>query len=310
MKTDTIMIHMHRYNKVIIILLLISFLTACANSKQIPNNITDVKVEDIASDTSTSNGKDDSSNTKAVKEQIEVTADDTQFLKSFSAISEMFAELDTNYSLDYSLYMEAIRAYDEQIDAIKADEIREYYGNIGELRVSFGYVDEDIIPELFIAAETIHVFGVNVYTYDSSKKEVVWLGEFSSFGSMTYVEQKNRIVSSYGSNGFYMHMFSAIEQNKPVLVGSVAEYMNLAELYFARYPVPEGTDGSHKDAYGGLTDGTGPNAVEVDFPDIRDVTYIVSKDEYDQVVTVYENLPESGEVKTVSYDEMYNVNFK
>ncbi len=278
-------VSINRHIRCILVILLAFCLSACSDIGQIQNNDSVEAITD--------------------HESIE-----TSTPGSFASISEMFSALDSNYSSGSELYMEAIHAYEEQINSAKADEISESYGNTGKLRVSFGYVDEDTLPELFIATDTTHVFGVNVFTYDSEIKEVVRIGEFSSFGSMSYVEQKNRIISSYGSNGFYMDMFSAIEQNKSVLVGSVAEYMNLAELYFARYPIPEGADGSNKDSYGGLTDGTGPNAAEVNFPDPRDVTYIVSKDEHDQIVSVYENFPDEGEVKTVDYDDMYEVNFK
>ncbi len=230
---------------------------------------------------------------------------------SFSSITEMFEKTDPDYSKGSDSYMAAIMAYENYLDSKEAEHISsEYYGGIGHLRLSFGYVDEDEIPELFVAADTIHTFGINVFTYDSNENKVIRIGEFSSFGHMGYVEKRNRIISTYGSSGLYMNMFSSIEQFKPQLIGSVTEDMSFAELYFARYPVADGADGSHKDGYGSLTDGTGPNAIKVDFPDHHDVTYIVSKDEYDQIVTVYENFPQEGDVKYIDYESMFDVELK
>ena len=94
-----------------------------------------------------------------------------------------------------------------------------------------------------------------------------------------------------------MIMISKIDGGKAYAVGAVTEdadggsYPNPDEnsevwlidpgfYYYAGYSLPEGADGSHKDSYSNLSEGTGPDAVQVDFPD---ETYVVNEDEYNRI---------------------------
>lgn len=113
---------------------------------------------------------------------------------------------------------------------------------------AYGYVDDDLTPELFYSEGSYHVSGVHVCTYDEKTDKVIHIGEFSSCGRMLYNQKKNRIISQYGNHGFFRIYVSAIQDNRPVLIGAVTEDGSKEDiLYYAGYPVPETMDGTKRD---------------------------------------------------------------
>ncbi len=211
--------------------------------------------------------------------------DDQQKNISYDSIAEFFKGEDPYWN-ESDEYREAVKAYEKSIGQETVDEFIINNGGVGEARIGFGYIDEDDIPELFVATGAFHPVGVNIYTYLPESGEVVWLGEFSSFGRIDYLEKGNRFMSGYGGMGSYILFFSKIENGKAVLTGSVASGSRkvdrssidseLADIYektyFAGYDIPENVDGSTSNGF---------SAADVEWPDDR---YLVTEEEYDRVM--------------------------
>lgn len=225
-----------------------------------------------------------------------LTVEEDQAEQEYESIRDFFMTKDPNWN-DSEEYQTAILAYNESIGQNTINGLKEQRGGIGEARFTYAYIDEDSIPELLLGFGNSHTSGIYVLKYDADKHEIDWIGEFSSFGEVKYVDHGNRIISQYGSGGLYMKIVSKIDGDKASAVGAVTEdgdggsYLNPDEnsevwminpgmYYYAGYTLPEGADGSHKDSYSSLSEGTGPDAVKVDFPD---ETYVVNEDEYNRI---------------------------
>ena len=244
--------------------------------------------------------------------------------QGYESIKDYFREKDPYWN-DSDEYQAAVSAYERSVGKDFVNKLLEEKGGIGEPNFAYAYIDEDNIPELLLGFGNFHTSGIYVLQYDPEKNDVNIIGEFSSFGGVKYVDHGNRIISQYGSYDLYMIIVSKIDDGKAHAVGAVTEdadggsYPNPDEnsevwliapgfYYYAGYSLPEGADGSHKDSYSDLSEGTGPDPVHVDFPDEE---YVVSEEEYnriysemlggeesiDKVISVrYEGDPDSDEV--------------
>lgn len=88
----------------------------------------------------------------------------------------------------------------------------------GETSINYGYgnVDSDEMPELFIIRGTSHVDTVTIYTYDTVNKKAVCLGDFGGLGVIDYVPYQNKIIASYGNQGYYYTTVSSITRDKTI----------------------------------------------------------------------------------------------
>ena len=188
-------------------------------------------------------------------------------------------------------------------------------------RYQYAYIDEDEIPELLTGFGSFHTSGVFVFKYVPDKDEAVNLGDFSSFGVLRYVDHGNRIVSNYGGQGWFIDMISGIEDDKAVLIGSTTHgesreerlyedgpnengdtYYVYNTLYYAGYSFPKSVDGSHKDSYCGLFEGTGPDAVDSDC--VEEDEYLVSEEEYKRIRQDLLGIADDSQLIVVRYNDM------
>ncbi len=230
----------------------------------------------------------------------------------YESITEYFKQCDPDWN-ESGAYQEAVKAYENYIGKDTVDEINWS----GQPRFEIAYIDEDDIPELLFCLSNHTPDGVFIFKYIPDRKEVISIGEFSQFGGIDYVEHGNRISSQYGNQGVYIRMVSKLDSDRAVAIGSVAIdgsgrnteeikdgevwMTDSEELYYAGYKLPKGADGSHKDFYSSSY-GTGPDAVQIDFPDDK---YRVSEEEYDK--TYFELLglsDNSNSISHVKYDGM------
>ena len=194
-------------------------------------------------------------------------------------------------------YQEAVSAYCSGV----GQDLKEIIaGDSNNLRIGFGYIDDDAIPELFVSDGDYHTSGIRVFTYSTKKKEIDYIGDFSSFGGIQYVEKGNRIISQYGNHGDYSFFYTAIEDGKPVLIGAIAqgEMPNdtvpggYEAVYYVGLKVPEGIDGSRR---------TGDGLGAADWLDK------VSEEEYIQTDDKYRGIKGEESVKSINYGEMRTI---
>lgn len=228
-------------------------------------------------------------------------------MPDYLSISEMFKACDPHWN-DSTEYQNAVQSYESALGQDSIDLLMEEDGGVASPRFSFGYVDDDDIPELFMGLGDFHVSGVYVFTYLPDRREVVRIGEFSEFGGIDYIERGNRIISQYGGMGSFLFMYTEISNGKPVLVGSIAEGERKMEardsetadmdgyereiVYYAGYQLTEGVDGSHE--------------YDVEWPDD---SYRVSAEEYVKMDSELQGNPKKAgkQLKHVDYDDMYTV---
>lgn len=189
-------------------------------------------------------GANTSSNTD---EDVELKKTD----ESIHSIAQLLEYFDSNWN-ESEPYQKAVAAYSRSIGKNTMEYLQEEYaGGVGNARMCAAYVDEDDIPELLLSFETIHVFGVHIFTYLPEQDQVVRVGEFGSFGGFSYSYKKNRLSSSYGNHGLYIDYVSQIESDGSVELidaiisdgGSVARG-EVAGFY--GFSVPEGINGSRE----------------------------------------------------------------
>ena len=235
-----------------------------------------------------------------------MSIEDDKGNQDLMSIEELFRLTDANWN-NTAEYQEAIRAYDQAIGLNTVDWIKEniHFG-CGNARFMVGYVDEDDIPELFLCYETGHANGVHVFTYHPNTKEVIRVGEFSSFGALVYTHKENRILSQYGNHGYYVEYVSEIdEKGCPTLVdvaitdGGGIKHEGVVGFY--GFSVPIGVDGS-KEGFAKL--GLSEHDVPEDYPSDD---YLITDDEEGQII--FERMENSGQGKlcSVKYDSMYEV---
>ena len=208
----------------------------------------------------------------------------------YDSVTELLKECDENFTED-GFYFEAIQAYEKFLTIPKLHEYAETYGEgFSCPRFSFGYVDEDDVPELFIAYNSYHGSPVYVFSYFDGK--VCLIGRFSTYGQVQYATKENRIISSYGNNGYFTTPVSQIVGDKAELV-DCAIYGNGVRFY-AGYPIPKGLTGAVSD---GWEDGKIPHPSD---------EYAVSEEEYERL---YKQMTrsEDSEITHVSYSEMATI---
>ena|GEM_PF-7099151 len=95
--------------------------------------------------------------------------------------------------------------------------------------VSFelGYVDDDNIPELFVATDKSHAAGVTVYTYHNGK--VVKLCDLGSYGEACYVERTGYICGYYMGFGALETDVYKLENGKATQVFASVDESNVDE---------------------------------------------------------------------------------
>ena len=232
-------------------------------------------------------------------------ADEKRFISEITSIEELFRVTDAYWN-DTAEYQEAVKAYDQTMGPQTLEWIKEnYHAGCGNAKFMVGYVDEDDIPELFLAYGTAHVDGVHVFTYSPDIKEVIRVGEFSSFGGIYYSFRKNRILSQYGNHGFYVEYVSMIKEGQPELVdvaindGGGIRHDGVVGFY--GFEIPDGVDGSREGfAQLGISDLDVPE----DYPSDE---YLISDEEESQLIFDFLGNPEKGELINVNYNGMYGV---
>ena len=189
-------------------------------------------------------------------EQIEVirVEDEPADAKSDMQIPEEDEE--RNPELDYPTWSEWLPKYRENVDtdiALKAldrydellhsEDFIEQIGGWGHrtLSVRVDYLDEDEIPELFIGIGSYFNEGIRILTFSTESLSEVYLGEFSSWGRLTFNRKSNRILSEYTAYGKELKMISEIEGESVKLV---CTYYRDGEKCYRGFPVHEGINGS------------------------------------------------------------------
>lgn len=223
----------------------------------------------------------------------------------FISIEELFHLTDAYWS-DAAEYQETVKAYEQAIGTKTLEWIKEnYHAGCGNAKFMVGYVDEDGLPELFLTYETAHVNGVHVFTYLPNTKEVIRVGEFSSFGGICYTFKKNRILSQYGNHGFFVEFVSMIKEGKPELVdvaitdGGGIKHEGIVGFY--GFQIPDGVDGS-REGFAKL--GLSELEVPEDYPSDE---FLISDDEEGRLIRNFMGNPDKGELISVNYDNMYKV---
>lgn len=223
----------------------------------------------------------------------------------FQSMEKFFRQTDENWN-ESAEYQEAVKAYGQAIRYDTVEWIKEnlHYG-YGNARFQVGYIDEDDIPELLLCYDTVHVDGVHVFTYLPKTGEVVRVGEFSSFGGIRYSHKKNRILSQYGNQGFYVQYVSSIENGKPKLVdvaisAESTKYVGVVGYY--GFSVMEGIDGS-RDAFRKLD--VSSFIIPDDYED-----YLISDEEEEIIIEKLMENTDIDEQIWVNYYDMHTVFLK
>ncbi len=73
-------------------------------------------------------------------------------------------------------------------------------------------------------------------------------------------------------------------------------------MYYAGYSFPKSVDGSHKDSYCGLFEGTGPDAVDIDY--VEEDEYLVSEEEYKRIRQDLLGIADDSQLIVVCYNDM------
>lgn len=100
-------------------------------------------------------------------------------------------------------------AYVESIDDILAQ-----YPYPETVRFTFGYLDDDDIPELLIAEGTGHAEQIAVYHYNANNDSVEEWGKYSSFGDFYYYERQSITASQYGGTGFWYTVYENLNNGE------------------------------------------------------------------------------------------------
>ena len=232
--------------------------------------------------------------------------------KTFDSISEMIHLCDTYFSQqltdqeDKDIYDKALAAYDREIGTVTAECICEMntVGSVDRLRYSFGYIDYDTVPEVFVCCSDTGVCGVHIFTYDYREDKVIWVGEYGTRGVLRYAEGKGRMIAQYGNNGFFTDNFIEVSPFRDSqIIGRTAWYYSEGgEICYARLPFPEGSDGSNNSPRISHAGGI-PNEKRDDYS-ADNTKYVVGGDEYKSIRIVLLNFAPEESVKRVELDEM------
>lgn len=225
--------YMSRMFLIVSVLSMIMVLTGCSSNK--------------TGDTPALEGKPIQSVVENEVETEEGVVEDSDLLVesdgSYESIEELFRNTDLNWNQSES-YSNAVSAFGNSIGKATFDTLDSVFG-ADRARFSVAYMDEDAIPELLCGLGDNHPCGIHVFKYDADTDSVVWVGEFGSYGNMSFSEKKNRIYSSYGNNGLFHSYISKIEGGKPVLVDVLCKDGNGlrydGEAYFHNPSLPDYT---------------------------------------------------------------------
>ncbi len=262
-------------------------LTGCGNSTD--KNNTDTSIFEQA---------DNLNSIERSEDYPEVS--DTSADVTIKSIRELFLNTDSNWN-ESAEYTAAVECYDSGYETIVADG-RQKHGESAKPHFAVEYIDEDDIPALLVSYGDYHVAGIRVYTYNPAADEVAYIGEFSSYGRMSFSEKKNSIHSSYGNQGYFIGLYTAIKDGKASLIGAeLSDGSGLRSediLYYYGFNVPEWEDGT-REAFDANSDGE-----EVVISDLSE-EHLVSLEEYASVCDTLSG-GSSVRVLTVSYDEPRN----
>ena len=299
-----------------ILVLLLLVLNACSSSDNAATEMNETEIsetEKTSSEMVTSQNSTDSSDTISV--EIGYPKHEKYEVKKFDSISDMIRQSDTYYTehfntnetnwVDKDLYEKALEAYDREIGTLTAECICEMnYSSEDRLRFSFGYIDNDSIPEVFVCGNDTGICGVHIFMYDSKEDKVVWIGEYGTRGVLRYAEGKGRIIAQYGNGGFFTDNYIKVSPYiDPEIVGRTAWYYSEGgEICYARLPFPEDSDGSNNSPRQSNKGGI-PLDEEDDFS-AHNTNYVVGSDEYKSIITVLLNFAPQEAIKEVYIDEM------
>lgn len=146
------------------------------------------------------------------------------------------------------------------------------YAGTSIINYGYGYVDNDNVPELFIIRGSSHIDTVTIYTYDIENKKVIYLGDFGS-GVIDYVPYQNKIIASYGNQGYYYTTVSSITRDKTIELTDciLRNNGNKTESFY----------GFDMDGFNGSIQWEGYDINQFTEPD---ATYIISEDEADAIM--------------------------
>lgn len=175
-------------------------------------------------------------------------------------------------------------AYVEYINDLDYPEGYADYPHLDYLRFSFGYVDDDDTPELFLACGDSHTDQITVCRYNKDTHTVDQIGSYSSFGSCDYYERQDVIVGQYGGTGAWFNIYEGTDDSgaRSVLAIEGSNYAFEEPEFFWASPY----DGSLEDA-----------VQKIGYPD-----FIVSEEEHTR--NCFEFVQQFKDEKTVTYGEM------
>ena len=230
------------------------------------------------------------------------TPDPTHLYSSFTDLSKL---TDPNWNED-TAYQEALAGYDSFIGENTIAALKENYEyGLGLARFAIAYINEDDIPEVLICFDNRHTCGMHIFTWIPDEKRVVFVGTFSSFGEVLYVEKQNRITSQYGNGGYFFNYISAISANgKPELIrvnllDGTGRNGQTGIICYENLPIPENVAGILDGSQQGFSKAT-ELGLDYDFT-ITDEYLVTDQQSEDNA---------SGKRCTVYYDDMVQVNLK
>ena len=205
---------MSRFKVVLGLVMVPIILGACGRSAE-TENLSEVVFEEITDESSSA-------------------ANNGETTEKISSVSEYLQYIDTEFLENEESYLgtPAVIRYDEFLK----DKNNWPDSDYKSIHVALGLIDDDDIPELFVALDTVSVFGVHIYKYDPESDSVIYLGEFSQYGFCKYSEKKNRIWGQYGNNGYFENYYYEIVGNEVKVVGRLLSDGAFEEIkYYADY---------------------------------------------------------------------------
>ena len=158
------------------------------------------------------------------------------------------------------------------------------FGDSENIRYYMACLDEDDIPEMLIANESIHPSQITIYRYDADKDDIYYLGKIGSNASLSYYLNKNYIICSYGNNGYFISVPYSIVDGQLQAGEGYADLNNIGpERFFRGIQPSENLEDESLDYY-----------IDASSTEIE-----ISEDEYNNYFYC------EGEIETVYYDDMF-----
>lgn len=278
-------------------------LTGCGQTENTPD---DAGYSDA--ETSIVSGSDEALESNDLVSGSEKGSSDFDEQGDYDSLTELFKIADNNWN-DSEEYLNAINAYEAVLDeAYKLVTERGY----GKPRFTVAYIDDDAVPELLVSYGNQHTCGVCVYRYFNS--EVNYIGEFGSFGIITYYPG-GLIESYYGNHGCYTSYLSQIDGDCIKLVDSWlvdgSGIIHPETYYYHGYSTYDSIDGS-RDSF----ERSGMSELFVNIPELDDSDpnaeenylerFRISEEDYLKEKPMWIGHTENEGVH-VSYDQMYKI---